>query len=155
MAEIYSIVYTPANVERHPKDYYARVTLQEATLTVTHGIAGDLKGGHPKRQLNVMSYETLQRLRVEGFKTAPGQMGEQLVLKGLDVDALKAGEQLQIGAEARIEVLEPRTGCDRFRRIQGKDPQLVQGRMGVMAKVVAGGVIRVGDPVQVLQGENV
>lgn len=155
MSEIYSIVYTPANVERHPKDYYARVSLQEATLTVKQGIEGDLKGGHPKRQLNVMTYETLQQLSAEGFKTAPGQMGEQLVLKGLDVNTLNPGDQIQLGADVHIEVLEPRTGCDRFQRIQGKSPKLVQGRMGIMAKVVAGGVIRVGDPVKVLLKENV
>ena len=42
MSEIYSIVYTPANVERHPQDFYARAPLQEATLTVKRGIEGDL-----------------------------------------------------------------------------------------------------------------
>jgi MOSC domain-containing protein YiiM len=155
MSEIYSIVYTPANVERHPQDFYARVPLQEATLTVKRGIEGDLKGGHPDRQLNVMSYETLQQLAAEGFQTAPGQMGEQLTLKGLDVNALNPGDQIQLGDEARIEIVKARTGCERFEHIQGKSPSLVQGRMGQMAKVVAGGVIRVGDPVKVLQKENV
>ncbi len=155
MSEIYSIVYTPANVERNPEDFYARVPLQEANLTVKRGIEGDLKGGHPERQLNVMTYETLQQLAAEGFQTAPGQMGEQIILKGLDVNALNAGDQIQIGDEARIEVIKPRTGCDRFEHIQGKNPSLVQGRMGQMMKVVAGGVIRVGDTVKVLQKENV
>lgn len=155
MSEIFSIVYTPANVEREPKDFYARVPLQEATLTVKRGIQGDLKGKHPDRQLNVMTYETLQQLSAEGFNTAPGQMGEQLTLKGLDMNPLHEGDQIQLGDEARIEIVKPRTGCERFEHIQGKSPSLVQGRMGQMAKVVAGGVIRVGDPVKVLQRENV
>jgi MOSC domain-containing protein YiiM len=155
MSEIYSIVYTPANVERHPADFYARVPLQQASLTVKRGIEGDLKGKQPDRQLNVMSFETLQQLSVEGFQTAPGQLGEQLTLKGLDVNALNEGDQIQLGDEARIEIIKPRTGCDRFEYIQGKSPSLVQGRMGMMAKVIAGGVIRVGDPVKVLQKENV
>jgi len=155
MSEIYSIVYTPANVERHPQDFYARVPLQEATLTLKHGIEGDLKGKQPDRQLNVMSFETLQQLSAEGFQTAPGQLGEQLTLKGLDVNALQEGDQIQLGDEARIEIIKARTGCDRFEHIQGRSPSLVQGRMGMMAKVVAGGVIRVGDPVKVLQKENV
>jgi MOSC domain-containing protein YiiM len=155
MSEIYSIVYTPANVERNPQDFYARVSLQEANLTIKRGIEGDLKGRQPDRQLNVMTYETLQQLAAEGFETAPGQMGEQIILKGLDMDALNAGDQVQLGDEARIEVIKPRTGCDRFEHIQGKSPSLVQGKMGMMAKVVAGGIIRVGDPVKVLQKENV
>lgn len=155
MSEIYSIVYTPANVERSPEDFYARVSLQETRLSVKNGIEGDLKGKHPDRQLNVMTYETLQQLAAEGFQTAPGQMGEQIILKGLDMNALNAGDQVQLGDEARIEVIKPRTGCERFEHIQGKSPSLVQGRMGQMVKVVAGGVIRVGDTVKVLQRENV
>jgi len=155
MPEIYSIVYTPASVERHPNDYYARVPLEEAVLTVKAGIEGDLKGKQPDRQLNVMSYETLQQLAAEGFKAAPGQMGEQITLKGLNVNTLNEGDQIQLGDEARIEVIKPRTGCDRFEHIQGKSPSLVQGRMGVMAKVVADGAIRVGDPVKVLQSHHV
>jgi MOSC domain-containing protein YiiM len=155
MSEIFSIVYTPANVERHPQDFYARVPLQKATLSVRYGIEGDLKGKQPDRQLNVMSYETLQQLSGEGFQTAPGQMGEQLTLKGLDVNALNPGDQIQLGEAARIEILKARTGCDRFEHIQGKSPDLVQGRMGMMARVVADGVIQVGDPVRVLLKENV
>jgi MOSC domain-containing protein YiiM len=155
MSEIFSIVYTPGNVERHPQDFYARVPLQEATLTVKYGIEGDLKGKQPDRQLNVMSYETLQQLSAEGFQTAPGQMGEQLTLKGLDVNVLNEGDQIQLGDAARIEIIKARTGCDRFEHIQGQSPELVQGRMGMMAKVVAGGVIRVGDTVKVLLTENV
>jgi MOSC domain-containing protein YiiM len=155
MSAITSIVYTPANVERHPADFYARVPLQEATLSVKNGIEGDLKGKQPDRQLNVMTREVLDQLAAEGFQTAPGEMGEQIVVSGLDMNTLSAGDQVQIGDEARIEIIKPRTGCDRFEHIQGLSPSLVQGRMGMMAKVVAPGVIRVGDSIKVLQGENV
>ena len=71
------------------------------------------------------------------------------------MNTLNAGDQVQIGDEARIEIVKPRTGCERFEHIQGLSPSLVQGRMGMMAKVVTPGVIRVGDAVKVLQGENV
>ena len=102
MSAITSIVYTPANVERHPADFYARVPLQEATLSVKNGIEGDLKGKQPDRQLNVMTREVLDQLTAEGFQTAPGEMGEQIVVSGLDMNTLSAGDQVQIGDEARI-----------------------------------------------------
>ena len=46
----------------------------------------------------------------------------------------------------------PRTGCPRFEQIQGRPASAVEGRLGVMARVIAGGTIRMGDPVLVVAG---
>ena len=151
MIRVISIVYKPEDTVPEPEDHYLRTPLESANLIAGHGIEGDRKGGNPKRNLNIMSFETLEALREEGFSTQPGQMGEQIVIQGLDVATLAAGEQLQIGGHACVEVINHRTGCQRFEHIQGKTPQQAAGRMGVMAKVVAGGVIAVGDPVKMLQ----
>ena len=150
MIEVASIVYKPEEAVTDPEDHYVRVPLSSATLVVGYGIQGDRKGGHPQRQLNLMSFETLQSLREEGFNTQPGQMGEQIVMRGLDVAGLAEGDRLQIGEHACVEVVSQRIGCQRFEHIQGKSRQLAAGRMGVMAKVVTGGAIRVGDPVKFL-----
>jgi MOSC domain-containing protein YiiM len=154
MSEIVSIVYKPKSVAADPHDHYARVPLESATLVVGRGIKGDRKGGHPKRQLNIMSFETLRALGEEGFHTEPGKMGEQIVIRGLDVGTLTEGDWLQLGDQACVEVIVHRTGCDRFERIQGKSPQLAAGRLGVIAKVVTGGNIRVGDSVKVVRPET-
>ena len=154
MTQIASIVYKPAATPE-PDNDYLRVDMNEATLIAGYGIEGDLKGGHhPDRQLNIMSYETLTVLRSQGFYTEPGQMGEQIVLHQLDVDNLSVGAQVQLGNEAVIEVVKPRTGCDKFERLQKRSPKAIQGQMGVMAKVVTGGKIRVGDKVKVLNPEK-
>jgi MOSC domain-containing protein YiiM len=106
MTQIASIVFKPAGVDE-PQDDYLRVDLDEATLIAGYGIEGDLKGGHPDRQLNIMSYETLTILRGQGFYTEPGQMGEQIVIHQLDVDNLAAGARLQIGDGAiMVKVLQ-------------------------------------------------
>jgi len=149
MAQIASIVYKPEGVPE-PPDAYLRVDIDEAHLIEGYGIEGDAKGGHPNRQLNLMSYETLTNLRALGFYTEPGQMGEQIVIHRLDVDGLPSGARLQIGESAVVEVIKPRTGCDRFSAIQGKPLSAVEGQMGVMAKVVSSGLIRIGDAVKVL-----
>jgi MOSC domain-containing protein YiiM len=149
MPEITSIVYKPAGLGDDPATHYLRVALTEAELVAGRGIKGDLKGV-PNRPLNIMTAETLAALAQEGFKTGPGQMGEQLVFSGLDVDALASGDRVQIGDEAVVEILKPRTGCDRFEAIQGRPASTVQGRLGMMAKVVTGGRIRVGDSLKVL-----
>src|SRR5690348_12886773 len=146
MGRLVSIVYKPRDAA--PTDEgYTRLPLQEARLIVGHGIDGDAKGGHPSRHLNIMAAESIEQLADEGFRAAPGQLGEQLILAGVEVDTLPAGTRLRIGAHACVELAEPRTGCGKFERHQGKGKEEAQGRLGMMATVVAEGVIRVGDPV--------
>ena len=153
MPTLASIVYSPQTDTPEPPDRYQRVPLTEAVLGVKGGIQGDRKGRQPDRQLNVMTAEVLAGLAAQGFKTAPGEMGEQLVISGLDVNALAGGDRLQIGAEAVIEVVKPRTGCARFESIQGLKREQAAGRMGQMCRVVVGGPIAVGDPVRVIVAE--
>lgn len=150
MNSVTSIVYKPKGAVSDPEDRYIRIPLNSANLVAGYGIEGDRKGSNPKRNLNIMSFETLESLREEGFSTQPGQMGEQIVIQGIDVGKLSEGERLQIGNQALVEVVSHRTGCERFEGIQDKSPQLAAGRMGVMAKVVTGGRIAVGDAVKLL-----
>jgi MOSC domain-containing protein YiiM len=150
MAEIYSLVYRPEN--EHPAEHYLRIPAENFNLVVGKGIQGDRNGnGNPARQLNIMTYETLVELQQEGFKAQPGELGEQIVVRGLDVNLLPEGAQVQFGDNAVIEVIKPRTGCDRFESIQGKPRGDASNRLGVMARVVVSGQVRVGDAVKVLQ----
>ncbi|MBX9584631.1 MAG: MOSC domain-containing protein [Gemmataceae bacterium] len=149
---VVSIVYTPAEVEvRKPPDRYARVPVGRATLAEGRGIVGDLKNSVGRRQLNVMCAEALAELAAEGFKAGPGELGEQVVLSGIPRDALVAGTRVRLGG-AVMEVVEPRTGCARFEAIQVKPRAAAAGRLGVMARVVAGGEVAVGDTAEVLPG---
>ncbi len=150
MAEIFSLVYKPEDEDA--PDHYTRIPVQSATLVVGHGIDGDLNGhGTPKRNLNIMSAEMQAVLKGEGFKTAPGELGEQIAVKGLDMDSLPAGTRLQFGDSAVIEIVKPRTGCDRFEAIQGKARTDAANRLGMMATVITGGEVRVGDPITMLE----
>lgn len=148
MAHVVSIVYRPKKTGR-PPDRYERVPAGRVRLAPFAGIEGDQKGSSTKRQLNVMLAETLAELEGEGFRVAPGEMGEQIVLAGLDPAALAEGAHLKLG-EAVIEVGILRTGCARFEMIHGQPRGVVKGRLGVMATVVTGGEVAVGDAVDVL-----
>jgi MOSC domain-containing protein YiiM len=144
MPHVVSITYRPADIEQRPPDRYARVALERATLVEDRGIDGDTKGHGGSRQLNVMRAETVERLRADGFRTRPGELGEQLVLAGLEADALSPGARLRLGDTAVIEITTTRTPCERFAHIQGKSIKEAWGRIGAMARVVCGGEIAVG-----------
>lgn len=147
MGQIVSLVRRPVGTPAQPADHFNRVPLESTQLIAGYGIEDDAKGGHPKRQLNIMSAEVLQALAAEGFMTDPGQMGEQIIVSGIDIDALPSGTHLRLGSTARVEVIEPRTGCGRFEAIQNKSRHDADGRMGVIARVLESGTIQVGDPV--------
>jgi MOSC domain-containing protein YiiM len=148
--KVVSIVHKPEGIDPRPPDHYARVPVEAATLQAGRGIVTDRKGANPDRQLNVMALETLEQLAAEGLRTGPGQMGEQVVVSGIALERLTPRAQLRVGEEAVIEVVKPRTGCDRLRSVQGCTPAQVAGRLGVMARVVSGGTVRVGDPVNLV-----
>jgi MOSC domain-containing protein YiiM len=154
VGHVVSIVYTPRDVEeRKPQDRFARVAAERVRLVEFQGIEGDAKGGATDRQINVMHAELLEQLGGEGFKVAPGELGEQIVVAGLDAAALSQGTRLKLGT-AVIEVGIPRTGCARFEMIQGKPRQSAKGRLGFLATVVTGGEVAVGDAVEVVESRG-
>jgi MOSC domain-containing protein YiiM len=144
MPHLVSITYKPADVEQRPQDCFARVALERGALVEGRGIDGDTKGRGGDRQLNVMLAETVERLREDGFRTAPGELGEQLVIAGLGPDALAPGARLRLGDSAVIEITTTRTPCGRFAHVQGKSIKDAWGKIGAMARVVCGGEIAVG-----------
>src|SRR5579884_1053714 len=154
MGKIVSIVHKPAGIDPRPPDHYARVPLPTATLEAGRGIVTDSKGNRPERELNIMALESLEQLRAEGYRTALGEMGEQIVVSGININKLAAGTRLRFGKDAVIEVVKPRTGCDRLRQIQGCTPAQVAGRIGIMARVLVGGAIQLGDAVALIDADG-
>ncbi len=155
MATITSIVYKPNSPENEDRSgAYLRAPLKEALLVAGVGIEGDCKGGHsPDRQLNLLSQEWLEALAHAGYLTGPGQFGEQMIIGGLAVETLAPGARLRLGGEALIEVAKERTGCSRLEAAQGKSI-LGIGPLGVLARVITGGTVKVGDEVKVLETQR-
>jgi MOSC domain-containing protein YiiM len=152
MSHIVSIAYQPRD-QRYTDRLgdYIRMPFDEATLLADHGIDGDQKAGHNKtRQVNLLSVEWLAARAAEGYRAAPGQFGEQLIVAGLAVEALPPGTLLAFGPQAILSITKGRTGCDRLAAAQGQSIAGL-GPIGALARVVMGGPIRVGDEVRVLE----
>ena len=150
--QIYSIVYQ-TELSRLEEPYrFNRIRTEHATLVANHGIQGDRKAGKsPKRQLNIMSLETLEQLNAEGYKTEPGAMGEQIIVQGMDLAKFERGTQLRFGENAVIEITMPRSGCVWFEKIQGKSHDV---DLGILARVLEGGEIHVGASVEVVNTQE-
>lgn len=150
MAHIVSIVYKPKGTAAKGTDF-CRLPLEAANLIAGYGIEGDSKGGHRKRQLNILSAETVDTLAAEGFRAEPGALGEQIIVRGLDVESLPPGMRFVLGESAVVEVVGLREPCKRLARAQDRPPSAAEGRVGIIARVVSSGPICVGDAVALLQ----
>jgi MOSC domain-containing protein YiiM len=157
MGSIYSIVYQPADRQYRSRssEGFIRVPVQQANLIAGHGIEGDRKAGHhAERQVNLLSREWLLRMQDAGYRISPGQFGEQITLVDIDLDHVKRGERLQLGDTACIEISQARHPCSRLQVVQQVSFEGLKA-VGLMATVITGGTIRVGDPVIRLQSVDV
>jgi MOSC domain-containing protein YiiM len=110
------------------------------------------------RQVHLIHAELHDELRERGLPVSPGEMGENVTTRGVDLLGLPAGARLALGADAVVEVTGLRSPC---RQLDGLQPGLlgavldhdaagnVVRRAGIMAVVVAGGDVRAGDAVRV------
>jgi MOSC domain-containing protein YiiM len=109
------------------------------------------------RQVHLIHAELHDELVASGFEVEPGQMGENVTTRGLDLLSLPRGTRLHLGG-CILEVTGLRNPCsqlDDFRpglmkAVLDRDERgrLVR-KAGVMAVVVEGGEVRPGDPIDV------
>jgi MOSC domain-containing protein YiiM len=150
MSTIISLVYQPSKTLHEPPYQYNRVPADTLDLVAGHGIKGDHKAGrNPNRQVNIMSQEEMDELAQRGWRTAPGEMGEQIVISGLVLGMLPPGTLIHLGRSAIVEVAALRTGCAWLEQVQGRNRSETAGKIGVMGRVITSGNIAVGDVVRV------
>jgi len=110
------------------------------------------------RQAHLIHAELHDELRAAGFAVAPGEMGENITTRGVDLLGLPTGTRLHLGETAVVEMTGLRNPCAQLDTIQ---PGLMaatldrddEGRLirkaGVMAIVLASGEVRPGDAIRV------
>ena len=148
--------------------------VETISLVAGLGVAGDAHAGatvqhrsrvardptQPNlRQVHLIHAELHDELRSRGFEVQPGEMGENVTTRGVDLLALPAGTRLALGSGgAVVEVQGLRNPCAQLDGIQqglmaatldrDADGALIR-KAGVMGTVVASGEVRVGDAIAV------
>ena len=153
---------------------FSKHPVPDLTLIAGQGVLGDAHCGvtvkhrsrvsrdpsQPNlRQVHLIGAELLDEVTAKGLPVAPGEMGENVTLRRLDLLSLPRGTLLHLGHEAVVELTGLRNPCaqiDAFRPglLAEMLPRSPEGevirRAGVMAIVLTGGVLRVGDAVSVV-----
>ena len=110
------------------------------------------------RQVHLIHAELFDELQRAGYAVRPGQLGENVTTRGIDLLALSRGTRLRIGP-ALIELTGLRNPCRQIddnigpgamQAVLSRDSagNLVR-KAGVMAIVLEGGDVRAGDPIAV------
>ena len=164
---------TVAAVSRSAAHSFSKGNQREIRLIEGVGVEGDAHAGttvkhrsrvlrDPRqpnlRQVHLIHAELHAELRGAGFAVSAGQMGENITTEGVDLLALPTGARLRLGEQAIVEVTGLRNPRAQLAAVQ---PGLMaavldrdeQGRLirkaGVMAVVIAGGVVRPGDAIAI------
>jgi MOSC domain-containing protein YiiM len=156
-----------------PAHCFAKQPREEVRLLPGLGVEGDAHAGEtvqhlsriardPRqpnlRQIHLIHAELFDELAGKGYTITPGQLGENVTTRGIDLLVLARGTRLRLGAEAVIEIAGLRNPCHQLNGVapglmdavldRAADGTLVR-KCGVMAVVVSGGAMRVGDAIAV------
>ncbi len=161
-----------AAVHRSPSHTFSKAPVERIRLLAGLGVEGDAHMGtrvkhrsrvrrdptQPNlRQVHLVHAELHDELRAAGFDVEPGQMGENVTTRGIDLLALPTGTRLYLGADAVIEITGLRNPCVQLDGLHAGLQQAVLDRdtggalvrkAGVMAIVAIAGDVGPGDPVR-------
>lgn len=147
----------------------------QITLLAGLGVEGDAHLGrtvqhrsrarkHPDwenlRQVHLIGVELHEELAAGGLgAVGPGELGENVLTRGLDLLALPRGTVLQLGSSAEVELTGLRNPCSQLDGVRpglmgatldrAADGTLVR-RAGVMGRVRTGGRVAPGDAIAVV-----
>ena len=96
------------------------------------------------RQVLLVDSETL-----EAMNLSPGIIRENVTTSGLNVNGLEIGQKLRVG-ETRLEVSAVCAPCDHMEKVRPGLQKEIWGRRGMLCRVLEGGIIRRGDPIEKL-----
>jgi MOSC domain-containing protein YiiM len=123
--------------------------LTVAQAVADFGLEGDrhAKAGS-RRQVLLVEKETLDALGL-----APGMVRENITAQGANLMGLVPGQRLRLGHDVVLEVTGTCTPCHRLDEVRDGLSQEMAERRGVNTRVVAGGPVRLGDAIVVLEAQ--
>ncbi len=110
------------------------------------------------RQVHLIHSELLDGLKSKGFELHPGDLGENILSKGVALLNLPKNTLLQIGPEAMVQVTGLRNPCHQIETFQaGLLAEVVETthrgdtikKAGIMGIVLKSGVVKAGDEIKI------
>ncbi|HIQ01341.1 MAG TPA: MOSC domain-containing protein [Anaerolineales bacterium] len=120
-----------------------------AVLRVDWGIEGDAHAGPWHRQVSLLAWESIEKMRAQGLNVRAGSFAENITTQGLELHTLPVGTRMRLGS-ALVEVTQIGKLCHTKCAIFQKVGDCVMPREGIFVRVVEPGEVVVGDEIEVL-----
>jgi MOSC domain-containing protein YiiM len=111
---------------------------------VGQGLEGCAHANPPRREVLFVSKQHLDAVGVE-----PGAIRENLTVEGEDVERWPVGQRVRVG-EAVFEITMVCDPCHRMDELREGLRAELEGRRGMLARVVESGEVAVGDEITLL-----
>lgn len=99
----------------------------------------------------IQDIEKLEELSTKGHLLSPGAAGENLTVRGLNVNSLSIGTVLEFPGGVVLEITRVRPTCYVMDQIHPELKKDAEGCHGMYAKVLEEGTVRVNDPIKVVK----
>ncbi len=118
--------------------------VERAQAVAGHGLEGCAHAGRERREVLFASAEHLEAVCV-----APGAIRENVTVAGADVQAWEIGQRVQAGS-AVFQITMVCDPCHKMDALREGLRAELDGRRGMLAVVVEGGAVAVGDELSLL-----
>jgi MOSC domain-containing protein YiiM len=125
-------------------------TIAEGHFIVDFGLEGDAHAGNWHRQVSLLGMESIRKMEqlgVEGLCT--GKFAENITTEGIVLYDLPVGSHFRIG-DCLFEVTQIGKECHKHCAIYHQVGDCVMPKEGIFARVLHGGIVRPGDPIELL-----
>jgi MOSC domain-containing protein YiiM len=129
---------------RSPKRREPMETLERARVFENEGVEGCAHRRGGKRNVLFVAIEDLESLDVPA-----GAVKENFTVRGADVMKWPIGQRLEIGA-AEFEISMVCDPCENMEKIRPGLQEELEGKRGMLARVIRTGDVAVGDEIRTL-----
>ncbi|NIM02995.1 MOSC domain-containing protein [bacterium] len=147
------------SINRSDKKGTVKKPMRQAILRRNWGLVGDAHGGLSRRQVSLLGIENIRKFMVRiaklkrcksaKFKIGPGDFAENITTGGFDLNSLPMGTKLKLGNRAVIEITQRGKACHTKCEIRKLVGNCIMPKEGLFARVISGGKIKVGDPIEI------
>ena len=127
--------------------------IDKVCLIENFGLEGDAHGGNWHRQVSLLSYEKVRAFEEKGISVEDGAFGENLLVEGFDFKTLPVGTRFRCG-EALLEMTQIGKECHSHCEIYQAVGDCIMPSEGVFARVLHGGVIQIGDELEIVPSSD-
>jgi len=121
-----------------------------AILKENFGIIKDAHAGS-LRQVSLLAEESIEKMKKKGLNVKFGDFAENIVTSGIDLKNLALATKIKIGKNAILEITQIGKVCISRCAIYYKIGDCIMPKEGIFAKVLKGGIIKVGDRLEAIK----